>query len=381
MLFIILIAMDVVELTKELINIPSESERDGEREVAKYIADYLKGIGIEPELIQFGSKNANVIASIGEGDGLMLNGHMDTVPLGDPGLWTVGTSAVVKDSKVYGRGASDMKGGLACIIKALENLAIAKKQLKRRLLVTFVAGEEVDFSGSLYLLDNRKELFDKVKYGVIGEASFINSDISMQIAQKGAMSIEVTFRGKAAHASRPWLGDNAILKAAKFITEYQKLADNLKIEDKLLGKGSVNIGIIKGGTATNVVPDTCKVSIDRRLVPGETPKMAIEEVETVLSRLGISTEITTPVSREAFKLSDTSEIISIVKEAIGQNIKTIGATGYTEAELYKAKANIDSVVFGPGEKDIIHQANEYVPIENLNRTEKAYEGIIKRWCQ
>ncbi|EQD60675.1 acetylornithine deacetylase or succinyl-diaminopimelate desuccinylase [mine drainage metagenome] len=372
--------MDVVELTKELIDIPSESARDGEVGVAKYVTDYLKGIGLEPELITFNSNNANVIVSIGSGEGLMFNGHMDTVPLGDPSLWTNGISAAVIDDKVYGRGASDMKGGIACMLAALANLGIAKKQLKRRLLFTFVANEETDFRGSDYLLDNRKELFEGVKYGIIGEASFINSKINLQTAQKGAISLEVTFRGKAAHGSRPWLGDNAIVKAARFITEYQKLADSFEVTDELLGKGTANISIVNGGNAINVVPDSCKVSIDRRIVPGETPELAIAQVKEVIKRLGIEADVEMPVSRNAFRLADDSPIITIMKRIIGEDFNTIGATGYTEAELYKAKAGIDSVVFGPGEKEIIHQADEYVTIGNLRKTQEVYEKVITEWC-
>ena len=372
--------MDVVELTKELIDIPSESKRDGEIGVARYIADYLKRIGLEPELIRFNSSNADVVLSIGSGEGLMLNGHMDTVPVGDPSLWTNGASAKVTEERAYGRGASDMKGGIACMLTALANSGIASSKAKRRLLVAFVAGEETNFEGSAFLLDNRMDLFEGVKYGIIGEASFTGSIMNMQTAQKGAMDIGITFRGKAAHGSRPWLGDNAILKAIKFINSYQQLAENLKTEDKLLGKGSVNIGTINGGTASNVVPDTCMVEVDRRLVPGETAEEALGQVKSVLDTLGISAEISVPVSRGAYKLRADSKILEIMKRVTGENFREIGATGYTEAELYNARAGIDSVVFGPGEKEIIHQADEYVPIKNLHEAANVYEKVIREWC-
>ncbi len=375
-----LICMDAVELTKELIDIPSESERDGERAVAKYIHDYLEEAGFSPETIEFGANNADVVASIGSGDGLMLNGHMDTVPWGDPSLWSNGASAVVKDGRVYGRGASDMKGGIACMLAALAGLDLAKKQPRRRLLLTFVANEETDGRGSDYLLDNRKELFDGVKYGVIGEASFMDSKVSLQTAQKGVVDIEVTFRGRAAHGSRPWLGDNAVVKAARFITAYQKLADSFETADGLLGKGTANISIVRGGSAINVVPDLCRVSIDRRIVPGETPELAVRQVREAAGSLGLDAEVNTLVARNAYRLAGGSPIIAMMERAIGESFKTMGVTGYTETELYSTKAGVDSVVFGPGEKDIIHQADEYVPVANLKRAQRAYENVIKEWC-
>lgn len=372
--------MDVAELTKELASIPSESERDGEQEVAKYIADFLESAGMDPEIITFGGKFANVVASSGDGEGLMLNGHMDTVPLGDPSLWEYGPEPIIKGDVVYGRGTSDMKGGIASMLCAIKSLDLHAIKPKRRLLVAFVSGEETDFHGSTYLLDKRAELFDGVKYGVIGEGSFTNRKPNAQTAQKGAISFSITFKGKAAHGSRPWLGDNAISKAAKFITAYEKLASDFRIEDKLLGKGTANIGRISGGTAINVVPDSCTVEVDRRIVPKETPEIALEQIKKALEALSMNASVEMPVARPAYRLPDDSEIIKMFKSAVAEDFQTIGATGYTEAELYKAKAGIDSIVFGPGEKEIIHQANEYVPISNLERAMRVYARILKAWC-
>ncbi len=372
--------MDVVELAKELIDIPSESIRDGEIDVAKYILDFFENLDLDPKLIRFNTNNANVIVDIGSGEGLMLNGHMDTVPLGDPLLWTKGASATVSDGKLYGRGASDMKGGIASFLSAISNLGIAKKSLKRRLLITLVAGEEVDFRGSNYLLDNHKKIFNGVKYGIIAEPTFSGSNAKVQIAQKGAMNIKLNFKGKAAHASTPFLGDNAILKAVSFITEYQKIANNFTVTDKLLGKGTFNFGVMKGGVAANVVPDYCKVNLDRRLVPGETAEGALKQVKDVLANLEIEADITTPVSREAFSVDRNSEIIKMVNRAAGEAVEEYGSTGYTEAELYKSKAGIDSVVFGPGEMKVAHQVDEYVLVENLKKAGKFYENMIKEWC-
>ncbi|MFI5412592.1 MAG: M20 family metallopeptidase [Candidatus Micrarchaeales archaeon] len=365
-------ADDVIELTKKLVNINSESNK--ELKVAQFIEKYLESLNIDCELMQFQEGRANVIAQIGKGEGLMMNGHIDTVPVGEKSAWKYGVDASEHDGKLYGRGTSDMKGAIACMLVALSRLNL--KKTKRRLLLTFVAGEETGFDGSNYLLDNHKKLFEGVKFGVIGEAT----DMKIQIAQKGATDIRVSFKGKAAHGSKPHLGNSAILMASRFINEYLKYAETFTVEDKFLGKGTVNVGTIKGGTAVNVVPDSCEIAIDRRVVPGETPQMALDQVKDLLKKMKIDAEAQLIVGRNAFKLDEKSKIIQIVKKASGSETTMIGSTGYTEAELYKAKANIDSVVFGPGTKEIIHQANEYVDVDYLKRATDVYEKIIREWC-
>ena len=365
--------MDALELTKELVNIPSETVRDGEKNVGRYIKDYIHRLGVEAELVEFAPNRANVIASIGKGEGLMLNGHMDTVPAGDKSQWEFGPNAVEHSGKLYGRGTSDMKAGIACILAALSKSNL--KNPKRRILLAFVAGEETGFDGSNYLLDHRQSIFQGVKYGVIGEPT----DLKIQIAQKGVTDTVITFKGKGAHGSKPWLGDNAILKATRFIDELMKLSNTFSIEDPILGKGTINIGKISGGTAINVVPDSCSIEIDRRMVPGESKELVLRQYKSVLKKLRINDAVVDmKFGRNAFSLDEKSKIVQMVKAVSSAKISE-GATGYTEAELYKAKANIDSVVFGPGTKEIIHQPNEYIPIANIAKATTVFEKLIKRW--
>ncbi|MEM5872549.1 MAG: M20/M25/M40 family metallo-hydrolase, partial [Candidatus Aenigmatarchaeota archaeon] len=160
--------MNELELTQELIRINSENPPGNEKEIAKYIKDFLDELKISTEIIEFEKNRFDVIASIGKGKGLMLNGHLDTVPAGENWKYDPFEGKIV-NGKIYGRGASDMKGGLASILTAVKNLS--KENFKKKLLLTFVADEEVALKGSEYLIKNKKEIFKDVKYGIIGECT------------------------------------------------------------------------------------------------------------------------------------------------------------------------------------------------------------------
>ena len=363
---------NVVRLTSNLVNIKSESEKEGEDEVSKYINEYLQNLGIKSEISAFETGRSSVTASIGEGEGLMLNGHTDTVPIGAEKYWKYGTEAKAVNGKLYGRGTSDMKGGIAAILSAISGLNFSRA--KRRLVLTFVADEEVKSRGSEWLIKHKKELFRNVKLGIIAEPT----DMNLQVAQKGHVEIGVTVKGISAHGSMPNLGRNAIVDMSKFMVALDKFQKNLKQKDKILGKGTINIGTIRGGQATNVVPDLCEVKIDRRLVPGETGKIAVSQIKKILDSLDVDYSISPYQSRPPFKLDEKSRIVKFLSSIIPT--KHTSTTGYTEAELYNSMAKIECVVFGPGTKKIIHKPNEYVSIANLTKSQNYYSKIIDMWC-
>ena len=150
--------MNEIELTQQLVGINSENPPGNEKKIAKYIRDFLNDLKIKSELIEFEKNRCDVIASIGKGKGLMLNGHMDTVPAGDLKKWKYDPfEGKVVNGKLYGRGSSDMKGGLAAVLIAVKNLS--RENFKRKLLLTFVADEEVAMKGSDYLIKNRRNIF------------------------------------------------------------------------------------------------------------------------------------------------------------------------------------------------------------------------------
>jgi len=367
--------MNEIELTQELVRINSENPPGNERAIAKYIKDFLDDLKIPTEIIEFEKNRFDVVASIGSGKGLMLNGHMDTVPAGDINNWKYDPfEARIVDGKIFGRGTSDMKGGIASILAAVKNLS--KENFKKKLLLTFVADEEVALKGSEYLIKNRKGIFKDIKYGVVAECNNLN----LTIAQKGIVHLKVKFKGKAAHGSRPESGDNAIYKAADFIQEIRKLIEQLKKRrNVILGSGTINIGTINGGTKINVVPDFCDVEVDRRTIPGETSDYAIKQIRKILKKLKLKADIEIEAScRLPMQFSDKLEIIKLIKSIT--KVKMIGSSGYDEAELYYRDAGIPSVTLGPGISNQAHVADEYIPIKNLQKATNIYEQLIRRVC-
>ncbi len=365
--------MDEVQLTQDLVRINSENPPGNEKAIAKYAYDFLDDLKLPVELVKFGEKRFDVISSNGKGNGLMLNSHMDTVPVGKLENWKYDPfSANVVDRKIYGRGSCDSKGNLATILLAVK--AFAKNQFKRKLLVTLVGDEEVGSKGSDYLMGKRRELFKDVKYGVVSD-----SNLEINIAQKGVLHLKVIFKGKAAHGSLPEKGINAITKATKFVEEINRLSNKLiSQEDSVLGRGTINIGTISGGTKVNIVPDYCVVGIDRRLTYGETSSYAINQFKGILKRLKISAKIELEREpRQAVKVSKNSELVKILRNI--SNLKIGKMAGYTEMELYYRKLGIDCVALGAGNYSA-HSTNEYVKISDLKKLRYTFENLIKKWC-
>lgn len=372
--------MNVVELTQELVRINSENPPGNEEAIAKFVKKFLEDSGIKAELIKSGERRYNVAASIGKGEGgMMFNGHLDTVPIGEG--WTEKPlGGELKDGKIYGRGAFDMKGGVAAIMVLARKLA--KEKLKKRILFTFVADEEAggDY-GSEYLIKNRKGLFRGIKMGIIAEPVGIDN---IRIAQKGIAGIRVTFTGKAAHGSRPERGDNAILKAVDFINGVEKLKKQLLgKKHALLGPATINVGKIDGGTKMNVVPDKCVVDIDRRLIPGETPESSLKQFTDILDRLGVKARIEQMTARNPMELSTDSPLIKEIMKLV-PNAKLAGIAGYTETEMYNKELGMDCLSWGAGLKgdtlDMAHVADEYTEVEELKRTVELYEKLARRLC-
>ncbi|MDE1861254.1 MAG: M20 family metallopeptidase [Candidatus Micrarchaeota archaeon] len=361
---------DVIRLTADLVSIKSDGLKDGEKEVAKYIHDYIRDSGFKSELIEFAKNRCNVVAEIGRGEGLMLNGHMDTVPLGDTSKWKYQHGKVV-NGRLYGRGASDMKGGIAVILAALRDLKMQRP--KRRLLLAFVADEELSLAGSTYLLKNRKKLFNKVRYGIITEPT----DLHIDLAQKGAMDIKLSVKGRSAHSSRPQLGRNAIVDMSRAVLAIDSLSRGLKVRDSMLGRGSLSVGRISGGLATNIVPDRCEITFDRRLVPGEDLQGAISQIRRALDPLHIDYRLEVLFGKMPYKLPTSSYIARLVRSATGCGFGI--STGYTEAELYNSMAGIDCLIFGPGTKRSIHEPNEYISTASLLKGRRYMAGIMNRW--
>src|SRR3989338_4098494 len=367
--------MNVLELTQELVRINSENPPGNEKAIASYIKDFLESAGISAELIEFEKNRCNVIAELGEGEGLMLNGHIDTVPFGKKENWKFNPTCEIAGEKFYGRGASDMKAGVAAMLLAAKEFA--KEKFKRRLVLAFVADEETLQKGSDWLIKNKKEFFKGIKLGVVGECSENN----IRLSQRGLFDSRVKFFGKAAHGARPWQGESAILKAAKFSLALEELGKKLaKKKHPLLGIGSINVGTIKGGAKVNIVPDYCEMEITRRLSFGETEKSALADYKNILEKLKLKADIEIMMMRLPHFVKPNAQIVKLLQKA-GAGKAVDGANyGYTEAELYSTELGIQTVVCGPGSIETARAADEFVKIKEIEKPFNVYKNLIKNLC-
>lgn len=366
--------MDVASLTKELISIDSQNPPGKEREIAGYISDFLEDTGLRSEMLSFGDGRYNVVADFGRGDGLAIGGHTDTIPIGNTDTWKRNPFGEISKGEVYGIGASDMKGGVACALSAVSSLEYDKA--KRKVVLLFVGDEEVAFGGSDWILHNRRDLLDGVKYGIMGEPTY--NDIA--VAQKGIYPTKFKLYGKPAHGSKPWLGKNSIMMAKNLLDGLQKLGNSLEDrKDELLGHGTINVGKISGGIKVNVVPEYCEIEVDRRLIPSETFESVASQYQEIISKIDGKVEIELMYNpRMPMGIHEDSEIVKMLRDLTGA--KSVGKTGYTECEMYHRELGIDFVSFGPGNSSQAHTIDEFVEIKKLEECATAYRNIIGRWA-
>jgi len=371
-----------LDIAKELIRFDTSGPPAREQPCAEWIRDFLDDLGAETHLQVVDKDRANVVGKLGSGrgPGLVLSGHIDVVLSGDLALWKVSMpfDPVVRDGRLYGRGACDMKGPDACILQAVKELS--KKPLKRQLTVAFTAGED---TGGWYVSHILKEGLITSKdalYGVIPEPSM------MEIipVHKGGGGAEVLIRGRAAHSSRPEVGVNANQKAADFLLALRRLQSRLdKERHPLLGPTTVECTLMTGGFKANIIPDQAKLYLNMRLIPSHRDPCVsrgwLQGIIDELSRLDpqFSAELVSHSAREPLDVPLDSPIVKVLKGILGT--EPVGAPYYTEAVDY-TREGIPTVICGPGSIDQAHTADEYISLEQLDAGVATFKETIKKVC-
>ena len=374
--------MTVIDIAKELIAFDTSGPPAREQPCAQWIKDFLEDTGFEAELQVVEKDRANVIGKIGrgKGPGLVLSGHIDVVLAGDPGLWKVTGpfEPVVKDGKLYGRGACDMKGPDACILQAVKELA--KESYKRQLSVVFTAGEDTGGWYVTKVLEEEKITVADAMYGVIPEPSM------MEIipVHKGSGGAEVLIHGKAAHSSKPELGINANQKAADFLYALRGLQSKLdETTHPLLGPTTVECTMMNGGFKSNIIPDQARLTLNFRLIPEhKDPEASRKWFEDIIASLSskdpeFNAEMTSHRASEPLDVPLDSRIVTTLREILGTRIA--GAPYYTEAVNY-TRAGIPTVICGPGSIDQAHTPDEYISLEQLDLGVSTFKETVKRIC-
>lgn len=370
-----------IEIVQWMIRFDTTNPPGAEKALAEYLAKVLNGFGVKSHVDDLGEGRGNVIGCIpgkNEQPGLLLNGHLDVVP---PGVqaWTHDPfSGVIDSGKLYGRGASDMKGGLAALVVAAGLIAQAGVPLKGDLLVTGTAGEEVDSLGAQDLLT--KGYLRNIGAAIIAEPSLLK----LFTATKGALWLEFTTVGKTAHGSMPECGENAILMMNAIINKLTCYAFDYQ-PHPLLGGPSMNIGTIQGGVKTNVVPDSCRITVDIRTVPGQDHTRILEEMLDILVELeqtipGFKGSFSILNNRAPVETDPEAEIIQMgireARESLGLELKPCGVNYYTDASIFMPALGIPVLILGPGNEKMAHQPDEYVEINHYFTAIRFYVALI-----
>jgi succinyl-diaminopimelate desuccinylase len=368
---------DAISLTKSLLRFDTVNPPGRERDCARMAGSLLRDWGFSVDYFEYQEGRTSVVARAGGSDRkapLCLTGHLDVVPLGSR-KWTKDPfSGETAGDKLYGRGSSDMKAGVAAILLSARNTI---KDLKGTpgIVIVLTAAEEGGCIGSKHLAQT--QLLGRAGAMIVGEPT---SNYPL-IGHKGSLKFNARFRGVSAHGSMPELGDNAIYKAAAAVAKLEGFDFKAKAHP-VMGKPTLNVGTITGGQGVNMVPDTASLGVDIRTVPGIDHEKLISRIKKTLGKeadLDVFSNL-----KPVWTAPDgewMQRVFEICQPVIGKP-KARTATYMTDAaNLLKVYKGVPTVVLGPGEAPMAHQTDEYVSMERIRQAVAIYEDLIRDWCR
>ncbi|MEM0184678.1 MAG: ArgE/DapE family deacylase [Thermoplasmata archaeon] len=362
------------ELALLLIREKSENPPGNEEGVADLIKSKLKNY-LPYKEIRTGDRRINLI--FGQGKKIVFNGHMDTVPVGKN--WTHNPDGEILNGKIYGRGASDMKGAIASLIIAIEEIVDeGQKDKLNNFKFAFVADEEEGgYLGTRKILDELD-----AKYGVVMEGSVFNGSICYRPGIRGTLWLELISKGRSAHASDPELGENAVMNLAELLIALKNIKLNFK-KHAFLPDPTIALGTtFHGGEKVNIIPDTAISTIDIRTIPSMKSDEVIMKIKNEIKKIGKEIDVNIIHEVPPAEIPLDSWIISLVKKAtfdtIGKYPELRGGKGSNDAN-YMIFKGIETVVFGPGDfsSDRAHGNDEHIPIERLIKFKYLYRRMLE----
>lgn len=395
----------VRDLLQRLVSIPSvnpelEPGGAGESALARFCADQLKLWGFNVDVVEVAPGRPNVVARHGTGQPrIVLNGHLDTV--GVAGMSIAPFEPTIREGRMQGRGSCDMKGGVAALLEAARRVAGAPHS--GTLIVALTSDEEHASAGMAAL----------VRDGLEADSAIVcePTELAVMPAHKGFVWIEVVFRGRAAHGSRPDEGIDAIRHAGRFLAALDEVDARLaaRAPHPLLGHGSIHAGTIEGGSAPSVYPDWCRVVVERRTLPGETDDEVMSEVAALAQRVSGEVESgasraheaeagtsgsgkatspnasTTPgvdvrllLSRPATQVDRDRPVVRGLLAAMasqGLPERVEGMSAWVDAAFLN-EAGIDAVCFGPGSIAQAHSSHEWIELDQVDRCVEVLERYL-----
>jgi succinyl-diaminopimelate desuccinylase len=376
----------LITFLQRLIQINSENPPGNEEACARLIQAELQSFGCCTELQYVEPGRPNILGRLtGESsEKVLLNGHLDTVKIGQPENWShnpLGGELV--DGKLYGRGACDMKAGLCAMIFAMKAIVQSGIRRKRGVLFSGVIDEEVNFKGTTAL----------VAAGLVKDCSlgFVSEPTSLQIVteHKGAIEYTCEVTGRSAHSGKAQQGINAIARMAKVVDGYEAYNNRLKSfqpKHPLFHTPTLNIGTISGGEGVTFVPEQCQITFDRQVLPGEeltaVNREVIELTKTLEQEYGFELKLTMDQNFAPWQVSCSAQHVTEFRHTVADTLKITpefgGLHGYCEAEIL-ARANIPCLVFGPGNIDNAHAPDEHVVIKDVIEATKVYAIALSRF--
>ncbi|MBZ9889075.1 acetylornithine deacetylase [Mesorhizobium sp. BR1-1-3] len=371
--------MNVEEILARLIAFPSVVGAPNGA-IVDWVREYCEAAGAEVTVLRGPEGDrSNLFVTIGarRARGYILSGHMDVVPAGER-EWHSDPFVLRQDgARLHGRGTSDMKGFLACVLAAVPRLAAMN--LPQPIHLAFSYDEEAGARGVPHLIAALPSLCEKPLGAIIGEPSRMEA----VRAHKGKAAVRLEVIGRSGHSSRPELGLNAVHAMAGLVTQIVAYGQTLAIgpfdTDFAPPYSSLQVGVIAGGQSVNIIPDRCTADIEVRAVPGVSPRSLLEPVKTQLTALrdsGFEVAWHELSAYPGLSLPQESGLAALLAELTGR--QPLSAVSYgTEAGLYQ-QAGIDAIICGPGDIIRAHRANEYIETGELAACQSMIERLATR---
>lgn len=375
----------VTELLRDLVAIesvnPAYAGGSGEASVADYVEQWGRdsGLDVVRQPVFPGRDNILVTLSVaGARQTLLYEAHMDTVALAP---MDAALRPVVRDGRLYGRGACDTKGSLAAMLVAIERLKERRAELGVNVALLAAVDEEHAFRGVMSYIASDAD----ASAAIVGEPT----GLRIVVAHKGCIRGTIQTRGRAAHSSEPERGISAIDGMVEVLIGLRSLRHLLASHHHaLLGQPTFTVGLIEGGTGVNTVPERCTVTYDRRTLPGELPEHVLTEIDEVLETVRVACPTITiqrldpSLIDEALDTATDAALVQAARAscgAFGISSELIGVPYGTDASKLQKHRGIPSIVFGPGSIAQAHGADEFVPLDDLVTAAAVYEGIALRF--
>ena len=370
--------MKALDLTRELLRMNTINPPGDERDCARHVGGLLESAGFAVGYHEFADKRTSLVARLGgsaDAKPLCFTGHIDTVPLGAAAWRTDPFAGEVDGDRLYGRGSTDMKSGVAAFVVAACRLA-PKLRATPGIVLVVTASEETGCEGARDLA---------ARPGALGTAGAIvvaePTGNAPCVGHKGGLWLRARTSGVTAHGSMPERGVNAIYKLARAVTKLEQFRFEGTARTPL-GAPTLNVGTIRGGLNVNSVPDAAEIKIDIRTVPEQSHTAVVQQLsetlgsdvmlDTLASAAGVWTDADDPWVRQTFELA---ERIAGVPSTVR------GAPYFTDASVLKpAMGDPPTVILGPGETELAHQTDEYCLTERIDQAVELYEEIAVRWC-